>query len=245
VLSRRAKLSVSTRAPIVAATELAPEKGHETARVSVRVVARDNKADHLELGFRPAYHDFRDPGKAYGTNAAIDFFHTVIARDLETDQIFLRQLRIIGIESIEPRGDFFKPISWHTRLDWERPDADAPHRFTFNVGAGGAWQLGSAAPVVFALFEADVIDDPSFSRRVSLQLGFSGGLHWEPLPGWRLGIEADVRQRVDDDFYTAEAELWGSLALGTNLALVLDASVRRAASQPQQRDASAQLRVYF
>lgn len=242
VLSRRSKLSVSTPEPTVQAVQAAPELGHKTTRLSMRLVNRQANANHLEIGFRPAYHDFKDPAYAYGNNAAIDFFKIVAARDLQTDENFLRLLRLISIESIEPRGEFFKPISWHTRLDWERPTADARHRFTFNVGAGGAWTQGENKPLAFALLESDAINEGS---ETYLQFGARTGVHWEPIAGMRLGIEADFRQRIDEDVFTSAMQVWSSFPVGKRISIVLDASQKRESKQPRQREASLALRFYF
>ncbi len=242
VLSRRSKLSITTPEPVVETSQAAPELGHETTRASIRLVNRQANANHLEIGFRPAYHDFKDPSKAYGNNAAIDFFNVVAARNLETDENFLRLLRLISIESIEPRGEFFKPVSWHTRLDWERPTADARHRFTFNVGAGGAWTQGANKPLAFALIESDAINEGS---ETYLQLGAHTGVHWEPTAGLRLGIEAGFRQRIDEDIFTSTTQLWSSFSVGKNVSMVLDASQKRISKQSRQRQASLEFRFYF
>ena len=242
VLSRRSKLSVITSEPTTNATLAAPELGHETARLSMRWVNRQSAANQLELGFRPAYHDYKDPSYSYGSNAAIDFFNIVAAKDLESNDYFLRLLRLISIESIEPRGEFFKPVSWHTRLDWERPFASARHRFTFNVGAGGTWTWGSRTPLAFALLESDLIDEGSQSF---LQLGASTGIHWEPLAGFRLGLEADFRRRIDENSHSATAQAWTSIALGKRFSLVAESTQKRQRHQAIQREASLELRYYF
>ena len=242
ILSRRSKLSVTTTEPKVTAPLAAPELGHETARLSTRWVNRQSAANQLEVGFRPAYHDFRDPSSSYGSNAAIDFFNIVAAHDLESDDYFLRTLRLISIESIEPRGEFFKPISWHTRLEWERPSAQARHKFTFNVGAGGTWTWGSRAPLAFALLESDFINEGS---QTFLQLGASTGIHWEPVDGLRIGVEADFRQRLDESTYTTNAEVWTSIAIGKQFALVADATQNRRRQEATKREASLELRYYF
>ena len=242
VLSRRSKLSVTTLEPDTPATLAAPELGHETARLSTRWVQRRSAADQLEFGFRPAYHDYRDPSHAYGSNAAIDFFNIVAAQDLDTKDYFLRLLRLISIESIEPRGEFFKPISWHTRLDWERPSSSARHRFTFNVGAGGTWAWGPRAPLAFALLESDLINE---GAHTFMQLGASTGIHWEPSAGFRLGVEADFRRRLDENVHTTVTQAWTSIALGRQFSLVLDTTQERRRNQPLQREASVELRYYF
>lgn len=245
VLSRRSKLPVKTSDPPVAAPDAAPEQGHATSRVALRHEVSRFNSDLVELSFRPAYHDFRDPALAYGSNAAIDFGNFGIAQDLDADRAFLSRFTLISIESLEPRGRFFKPVSWHTRLGWRRKSADARHRFTFNVGAGGAWKQGRNQPLVFGFLESDLIDDTSFDQRVALRLGINGGVHWEPVPGLRIGAEYDYRRQVDDKYYESTAEVWASVAIGKRWSLVFDATLQKLPLVDVERSASVEIRLYF
>ena len=245
VLSRRSKLPIKSKQPNPLAPGVSPEMGHATSRLSVRYQTSQLNNDNLELTFRPAYHDFRDPSSAYGSNAAINFGEIGIARDLDANKVFVSRFNLISIESLEPRGSFFKPVSWHTRVNWHRPDAESHHRFTFNVGAGVAFQSAANRPLTFGFLESDVIDDPAFDKRLAIQLGVSGGAHWEPVAGFRTGIEFNFRQRTDQAYNESTTELWASVALGNHWSLVVDASLRKRTSIELQSAASVALRLYF
>ncbi|NND90581.1 MAG: DUF4105 domain-containing protein, partial [Granulosicoccus sp.] len=130
ILSRRSRLGVRTIQPDVVPPAAPPDAGHGTARLSVLYHETEKGPPIAELQLRPAYHDFRDPSAAFDDKAAIQLGLIGVARDLEDDRSFVRRFTLIRIESIEPRGEFFKPISWHTRLDWQRRTADARHEFT-------------------------------------------------------------------------------------------------------------------
>lgn len=245
ILSRRSKLGVRSVEPEVAAPASAPDAGHGTSRISLNYTSTSNDANTVELQFRPAYHDFRDPSAAFDDKAAIELGVIGIGQDLSADRAFLRRFTLVSIESIEPRGAFFKPISWHTNVDWERADADARHVFTFNVGAGAAFQSSEQAPVVFVFGESDIVDAPALDQRNQLRLGLSAGAHWEPSPGFRLGVETDLRQQIGGDYYEALAEIWTGIALHEQLSLNLDAALVKYADTERQTRISAGLRFYF
>jgi len=245
ILSRRSKVPVKTKEPVVPASDFSPELGHGTSRVGLRYASSNTFNNIVELTFRPAYHDFRDPSAAYGANSAIDFGKIGVAQDLDADKTFVSSFTPISIESIEPRGGFLKPISWHTRINWVRESAEARHRFTFNVGAGAAYQLGAQGPLAFAFLESDVVDDTSFQQRTSLRLGVGTGLHWEPVAGFRTGVEYNYRRQVDDSYEVSTGEIWGSVAIAKRMAIVVDATWRKRSFIDVERIASAELRVYF
>ncbi|NND90656.1 MAG: hypothetical protein HKN42_07300, partial [Granulosicoccus sp.] len=245
ILSRRSKLGIRTIQPDVVPPAAAPDAGHGTARLSVLYHETENGPPIAELQLRPAYHDFRDPSAAFDDKAAIQLGLIGVARDLEDDRSFVRRFTLIRIESIEPRGEFFKPISWHTRLDWQRRTADARHEFTFNVGAGAAFQKEAGGPVAFIFGESDIVDAPAFDSRQQLRLGASAGAHWEPETGARTGIELNARRQIDGPYYELTGELWAGIALHEQLSLNLSGSVRKSRGIDTTLASSVELRFYF
>lgn len=245
ILSRRSKLAITSDDPEVPAPASPPDAGHGTARIGLNYRYSDEGADLAELTLRPAYHDFRDPSAAFDTKASIELGLLSIALDLDQDKAFLNQFTIVSIESIEPRGQFFKPVSWHTNLKWQRPSVDSRHVFTFNVGGGAAFQAGSTGPIVFLFGESDLLDTPAFKRRRQLRLGVSAGAHWEPVRGLRTGIEADYRRHVADSFYEAIGEIWTGIALSDQISLNLDASLYKIPGLKAVHSGSIGIRAYF
>ena len=245
ILSRRSKLGIQSQPLEVAAPDFSPDAGHGTARVSLQLRTSENGPDVAELQLRPAYHDFRDPSAAFDDKAAIQMGLIGVARDLDADKIFLRRFTIISIESIEPRGEFFKPVSWHTNLDWQRPNYGARHQFTFNVGAGAAFQGREGTPVIFAFGESDMVDAPAFDNRQQLRLGASLGAHWEPIRGLRLGAEWNFRQEVGGDYYESIAELWVGFALGPQWSLNLDTELVKINELDTDTRTTIGIRAYF
>lgn len=245
ILSRRSKLAIQSDDPDVPEPVAPPDAGHGTARVGLNYRYSKQHSELAELTLRPAYHDFRDPSAAFDTKASIELGLLSVAQDLDTNDAFLRKFTIVSIESIEPRGEFFKPISWHTNLDWQRFGADSRHVFTFNVGAGTAYETSSRHPVFFVFGESDLIDAPAFKQRRQLRLGLSAGAHWEPIQGIRAGVETDYRRHVGGDFYQATTEIWLGIALGEQLSLNLDATLDKTPGIEADQRASVGIRAYF
>ena len=245
ILSLRSKLGIKSEEPIVEQPEASPDIGHGTARVALEYQYNEDKADTIELSFRPAYHDFRDPSKGYDDKAAIDFLLIGVAYDLDEEKAFLNQFTLLRVESIAPRGAFFKPISWQTNIEWERSALNERHEFTFNIGAGVAYQTQPGNPVFFALGQSDLVDAPRFRQRRQLRLGASAGIHWEPINRLRMGLELDHRQQVGGNFYESEAEVWVGLAIASQWSLNVNAASFRQADESTTASASLGIRTYF
>jgi len=246
VLSRRAKLPIKSVAPEVKAPDLAPHLGHETARLSISTSAFNSDNSRIELNYRPAYHDLRDPSRAYGTRSAIDFLSVSVARDSMDEKLFLSELTLFSIDSIEPRNQFFKPVSWRTRLGWQKSSAQSAYRLYTTGGAGLAYRLGGEhSPIGFAFLEGDALDDPDLPQRHALQVGTRAGMHWELLTRARFGVEWTHRELLGTRRFNSDIDLWGSVSLSRNSAVVLEASVRRISEAEQQQSFSAQWRWYL
>ncbi|ASJ72581.1 DUF4105 domain-containing protein [Granulosicoccus antarcticus] len=245
ILSRRSKLGIQTEAAAITTPEFAPDTGHGTSRVSLQYSTSKKGSDIAELQLRPAYHDFRDPSAAFDGKAAIQMGLIGLARDLEQDKFFLRRFTLLSIQSIEPRGEFFKPVSWHTNVEWLRPEYKAHHEFTFNVGGGAAFQSGNNRPVVFFFGEGDLVDAPARDNRQQLRLGASIGTHWEPVNGLRFGAEWNYRQEVGGGYYESIAELWAGFAITPQLSLNLDTELVKTAELNTDTRATLGIRAYF
>lgn len=245
ILSRRSKLGIQSSTPDIPAPLSPPDRGHGTARLGLSYHYSRRGTDQVEINFRPAYHDFRDPSAAFGTTAAIELGLLGLAVETETDTAFLRRFTIVSIESIEPRDTFFKPVSWHTNLGWERATAQSRHEFTFNVGAGVAFQRNATLPVFFAFGESDLIDAPAYKQRRQLRLGASAGMHWQLSGKLRGGLELNVRQQIGGDHSHAIVEAWAGFALSENLSLNLDARQLKTRGLADGQQVSLGLRSYF
>jgi len=245
ILSRRSKLGIKSEAPLVQKPTSSPDAGHGTSRIALQYHHNQEGSNTTEVSFRPAYHDFRDPSLGFDDKAAIEMGLISVAHDADADKFFLKQFTLISIESIEPRGSFFKPISWHTNLKWQRPQASAHHEFSFNVGSGIAKQINPASPVLFIFAEADLIHNRDLPDRTQLQLGASLGAQWEAIPGIRTGLETNFRQQIGGDSYSFITEAWAGIAIGKQWSVNIDIAAEKRTFAPSNTRVSLGLRSYF
>jgi len=250
ILSLRSKLGVKSESTVIKRPEATPESGHGTASVALEYQYKEDKykedkANIIELSFRPAYHDFRDPSKGYDDKAVIELGLIGVAYDLEEEEAFFSSFTALRIESIAPRGAFFKPISWKTEVKFERPAIDQRHQFTINAGAGVAYQPLSKGPVFFAFGESDLVDAPRLEQRRQLRLGASAGAHWEPVKQLRMGFELDHSRQLGGKFFESEAEIWVAFALANQWSLNVNAASLKDADRSSAISATVGIRAYF
>jgi len=245
ILSRRSKLGIKSEKPNVEIPESSPDAGHGTSRIGLNFQYSQQGSNLTEITFRPAYHDFRDPSAGFDDKAAIQMGLIGVAHDATDDSFFLKQFTLISIESLEPQGSFFKPVSWHTNVKWQRPMAGARHQFSFNVGAGVAKQFTPTSPVLFAFGEADLIDNSALSERTQLQIGASLGAHWEAISGLRTGLEVNFRQQISGSTYSFLTEAWIGYAIGEQWSLNLDLASQTHDALDSNTTLTLGLRSYF
>jgi len=101
------------------------------------------------------------------------------------------------------------------------------------------------APIGFAFFEGDLLDDPSLPNRTAVQLGTRIGVRWAVTARMRFGLEWQHRELVGKRRYDSAAALWASLSPSRNTALVLEAKEQRILEQDPQRSIGAEWRWYF
>ncbi len=246
-LRLRSRIAVNTEEPEVAMPGVSPEKGHGTARVAIGMETVDDATAAL-LQFRPAYHDLLDPSDGYGSHSAIDFFNLAAGWDEAGKELFLRSFTLLDIQSLEARDSFFKPVSWRTRIGWEKYRAELPTKFTALGGAGLAWRPASAAPLGYLFLEGSVIDYRALEKRTRLAMGARAGMLWEPLRHWRLLAEIDYQQDLANNTGIWRGSLQGSYALRRQVALVVKLSgtnlPNNSAIAPA-RHIGAMIRLYF
>lgn len=245
ILSRRSKLGIKSVLPDIATPQSTPVDGHGTSRIGLRYRFSDNNADIVELSFRPAYHDFRDPSAGFDDKAAIELGGISVAHDRKNNEFFLKRVTLASIQSVEPIGIFYKPVSWHTTIEWDKPNATASHQFTFNVGAGIAVQRQPKTPVMFAFGEFDLINNKDLSDNTQVRLGASAGANWEPVNGFRTGITANARHQIGGDYYVAKADIWAGLAIGEQWSANVELSSIKTSDANADTQLSVGIRSYF
>lgn len=245
ILSRRSKLGIKSENPLIQPPDHSPDAGHGTSRIGIRYHYKPQGSNLTELSFRPAYHDFRDPSAGYDDKATIEMGLLSVAHDADEDAFFLKQFTLISIESLEPRGTFFKPISWHTSIKWQRQNANARHQFSVSMGAGVAKQFSQHSPVYFVFAEADLIDNPGLADRTQLQVGVNLGAQWEPIARLRAGVETHARQQLGGKSYSLTTEAWAGFAIAEQWSINVELKAEKLTSISSNTSMTIGLRSYF
>jgi len=245
VLSKRSKLGLTSVSTEVPEPLTPPHVGHGTSRLGLDYQYQNSGASLIRLHFRPAYHDFKDPSAGFGDNAAIELGLISAAYNRERDDLFIDQFTLINIESLEPIGQFFRPISWRTGIQWIRPNSEDAIRFKWNVGAGMAIRPNAGNTVLYLFGEADIVHDRSLDDQTQLRVGPSIGIHWLIKPDFKLGLESHFRQQLGGDSYEAYTEAWGGYALTSQLSLNIEASIGKQEAEESTTRLMAGIRTFF
>lgn len=189
-----------------------PQAGHGTARVDLLAGRRDGR-DAWQLMARPAYHDLQDPEAGYQRGAQIQFGRVELGRTAGGG-LRLERLTPVDIVSLTPIAPMVDGGSWKVRFGAVRGWADADGRTRLGAevqgGPGRAVEIGSGERLLaYAFMDNHLAWDRSLARRpFAAGTGLAVGLLADPLPGWRLQLDAWRRWYLAD----APGERGASLA---------------------------------
>jgi len=245
ILSRRSKLGIPSKKPVFDTPEFTPNDGHGTSRIGLYYHSSTEGSNIVELSFRPAYHDKKDPSAGFDDKAAIELGLVSLGFDTKQQDVFLKRFTLVSIESIEPIGTFFKPISWRSHIFWDKPDTQTTGQFTLNIGAGKARKYFNKSPVFYGFGEAELIYNAGLSDRLQLQFGASAGMHWEIVNGLRTGFETNLRHQVGGKHYTFGTEIWAGIAMTENWSLNIDLTTSKQPQEKLNNTVSIGIRSYF
>ncbi len=199
LLRARARIERIPPAPAVAEPPIRPDQGHHSARLAGGVGMTGDRP-FTELALRPAYHDLLDPLGGYVPGAAIDFLDMHI-RWYDSPVPELETATLIGVESLTPRDELFRALSWRARFGFDRwrDRAAQPGDLVFSAagGAGPTWSLGDAARV-YMLADAALLADQHWPDGRLFAVGPSAGLLWSPTPWWTIRPEGRYMLIVED-----------------------------------------------
>ncbi len=108
---------------------LDPGSGHLTSEWQAGV-GRDQRRNYAALDFRPAYHDLLDPEGGFRQGASIDFLRTQLRLWEDDRKAEVRQFTLVHIDSLSPRNDFLKPMSWNLGLGARQVAVDRQGAFS-------------------------------------------------------------------------------------------------------------------
>jgi len=104
-LANRSKLPTLPKLDIK--TPHNPLSAHKSARISKGF----NSKKEIEMGIKLAFHDIYDVEKGFISGAYIDFFHLQVLKRKD-ENIKLKNLNLVNINSYAPRDGIFKALSW-------------------------------------------------------------------------------------------------------------------------------------
>jgi hypothetical protein len=157
ILGARSQVDATPVADSATPSPPPPDFGHRSMRLSLGAGSEDGR-EYAEFGWRPAYHDELDPGLGYLPGSQIDFMGLVLRRYGGEDSPDLQRLDAVRVQSLSPRGRFFRPISWKADLGLRRDPLDDDDDALIASGtaaAGATWQL-PAETLAYVLPEVEL-----------------------------------------------------------------------------------------
>ena len=161
--SQRAKLGLTKKIDVK--TPANPIDSHQALRVELGGGVRDSEAIGY-LGFRFAYHDLEDSNYGFLRGTQIEFFDILLSQ--QKDKTRVEKATLISIVSLAQRSDFFKSLSWRTKIGWDRDSLSEDAAFYGGVGAGYSW--GNELAYIYFLV------DPFFYIDVDSHIGVGGSV---------------------------------------------------------------------
>ncbi|MCL1925693.1 MAG: DUF4105 domain-containing protein [Syntrophorhabdaceae bacterium] len=167
-----------------------PENGHPSASVHLGGGWRGNDG-FVELGIRPAYHDYTDSWKGYTPGAMIEFFSGDLRWYPEKERLRLNRLDFVRIQSVDPVDQILRPMSWKVRVALDTRDFTRDRQsevVNSGTGVGYAVSLGGNVSA-YAMAEAEAAVNSNYNPAYRIGAGASVGLTAQPLSGWQVWLE--------------------------------------------------------
>jgi len=181
-----------------------PESGHGPARLSVAAGAKAGDA-FLSVSLRPANHALTDPDAGYLPGAAITFMEGEARYYLDQRKLALQEFTFVEIDSVSPRDEFFKPVSWTVKAVLEREETGKrEHRTVLRTSGGpGLSYSFSGNGLVYGFIEPAVKIGSGLDDGYSLGIGARAGI-LKPVTGrWKAQLELMAESFGPGDSHTA------------------------------------------
>lgn len=206
-----------------------PDQGHLSARLSGGF-GMTGKRPFSEVGFRAVYHDLLDPADGFVDGAAIEL-GSLRLRQYARGAPLVEEVTAIAIQSLSPRDEVFRPLSWRTaiglrRLREDGGDAGDPV-LGLEGGAGPAWRLDEDA-IVSPQIAGALYASGHWPRDRIAGIGPALDLVWTVRPWWTLRARAE-QQSVWGSERTSfhyRAGLGQGFRLARNLSFRVEAGLR-------------------
>jgi uncharacterized protein DUF4105 len=205
---------------------VSPDAGHLPEKFSNGVGYREHDT-YLELGWRPGYHDLRDPDDGYIEGAQINFMDVRGRYYFRENSLILQRLRFLDIISLAPRDAFFKPVSWkvNTGIDREiMPDGQEQLLYRLNMGGGFAYPT-SLLGISYFMGETDVNVSDKLQDKFALGFGASAGFLKNVTERWKTNLSLLwISYPLGDVHRTMKGCLVQSIKITTNNSITVSLS---------------------
>ncbi len=248
LLAARSRIAVAASTPAVPEPAVRPDQGHGSARVAIGLGARDGRF-FQSLSARPGYHTLSDPQAGYVAGAEIDFLDLGLRHYAGDRGPTLDSLTVVGIRSIAPRNQLFKPISWQLGGGLDRfrrngHDEKGALVGALWAGAGPAVALEGRS-LASLMGELDLTAGSDCSKTCFAALGPALTLIWPLTDRWTVQLDGRLQALLGEAITGRfDAGLGQTLDLTPNLALKLDLVVEKNRGGPQT-EWSTSLHWYF
>jgi len=210
ILRERSKLGQREENEFTIMEPSRPESGHSASMLGPGGGV-ENGDRFVSLSGRIAYHGLLDNDVGFTRGAQILFLNTEARWKPEDDDdnIELRFVDVVHVESISPRNDLYSPMSWRARLGFTQMDRrDDQNGMVFNAqtGGGGAWEFG-ASHLLFSMMETEIHLSDRYDSFVAGGPGASTGWMYTPTPALKLLTKARCAwiYGLDEDWWRFEA----------------------------------------
>lgn len=208
ILRTRSRLGPREEQDFAIAEPSHPESGHPASAISPGVAFENGDAS-LSLSGRVAYHGLLDNDSGFTRGAQILFLNTEARWSLEHDDLEIRNVDIVNVESLAPRDDLFAPSSWRARLGFTQMDI-RDHQdsmvFIAQTGSGLAWET-SPRNLLFTMVEAEIHIGDRYTSEIAGGPGYSIGIIHSATENlkWLTRARTAWIYEGDDDWWRAEA----------------------------------------
>jgi hypothetical protein len=203
-----------------------PDRGHGPYKFSFGGGAMAREA-FLSLRGRVAYHALVDNHEGFEKGAEIQFMNTEGRYYFEQDAFELQSLDIVGVQSIAPRDDFFKPFSWKvafgaTQFDREENQDNLVGQA--RTGAGVAY-APKRLDLIWLWFEGAALGGSSLDRDFAVGCGPAAGIMYSSSKNWKRVLQARANYFFwGDEFWNFALSWQHDYRLSRSSSLGLDLS---------------------
>jgi hypothetical protein len=166
-----------------------PHEGHPADRYEVAMGMLDTR-QFLELGWRPAYHDWNDPPEGYPDLGKLNLLDLKVRYYPNQDDFKLQQAEIIGAGSLSPENSITKQNAWSFSSGLSQiylQDDDQHLLFYLNGGAGKSYQVQESGNIYW-LMKGSVLAGPALRENVDIGPEVEAGYSCMFGPKWQINM---------------------------------------------------------